>query len=94
MNRCQPKFINWSYRNRGSIHRTQIKNTIKTNTFARKMAMLTKPQIAEGAIWSKPHHGSVQPPRNSVTIIADDAIMLEYSPMKNSANFIELYSVL
>ena len=37
--------------------------------------------------------GSVQPPKNSVTIIAELAIMFAYSPRKNSANFIELYSV-
>ena len=39
-------------------------------------------------------HGPSQPPKNNVTIIADARIMLAYSPMKNSANLIELYSTL
>ena len=57
--------------------------------------MCSKP-IADGCAPAGPgpQHGSVQPPKNSVTIIAEAAIMLAYSPMKNSANFIELYSTL
>ena len=47
--------------------------------------------VSAGAF--KPANGSVQPPRKSTTIIALTAIIAAYSPRKNNANFIELYSV-
>src|SRR6516165_507193 len=37
--------------------------------------------------------GDSQPPRNSTAAIADNRIMLAYSPRKNSANGIDEYSV-
>ena len=43
---------------------------------------------------SRPPNGSDQPPRNKVTTMAEAAVMAAYSPMKNMANFIELYSTL
>ena len=93
-NRRQPKSINWSYRKRGHIHRTQMNPNRNTNTFARKIATCAMPPGNVVAVWSRPKHGSVQPPKNSVTIIADARIMFAYSPMKNSANLMELYSML
>ena len=93
-NRRQPKSINWSYRKRGHIQRTQMNTSRNTNTFARKIATCAMPPGNVVAVWSRPNHGSVQPPKNSVTIIADARIMFAYSPMKNSANLIELYSML
>lgn len=30
-----PKFINWSYLNLGTVHRTQIKNTMKIISFTK-----------------------------------------------------------
>ncbi len=92
--RRQPRSINWSYRKRGHIQRTQMNNSRNPNTFARKIAMCAMPPGSVVAVWSRPNYGSVQPPKNSVTIIADARIMFAYSPMKNSANLIELYSTL
>lgn len=63
-------------------------------TLPKKIPMCSKPIPTVVAGWSNPKNGNVHPPRNNVTIMADDAIMLKYSPMKNIANFIELYSVL
>ena len=37
--------------------------------------------------------GMLQPPRKSVTAMPEPMIIAAYSPMKNRANFIELYSV-
>ena len=39
-------------------------------------------------------NGGSQPPRNSTEVIPLIRIMLAYSPRKNSANAIELYSTL
>jgi hypothetical protein len=36
-NRRQPKSINWSYRKRGHIQRTQMNSTMNKSTFARKI---------------------------------------------------------
>ena len=56
--------------------------------------MWTRPSSSELAGRLKAStKGNVQPPRKSVTIMADEAIMLAYSPRKKRANFIELYSV-
>src|SRR5215475_13798039 len=37
--------------------------------------------------------GDIQPPRNSTAAIADNRIMLAYSPRKNRANGMDEYSV-
>ena len=37
--------------------------------------------------------GKCQPPRKSVTMMAEPVIMAAYSPRKKRANFIEPYSV-
>ncbi len=91
MNRRQPRSINWSYRNRGSIQRTQMKTTIRTTIFAMNTPMWKRPPNNPSA--GVPRNGNVHPPKNKVTIIAALAIMFAYSPRKKSANFIELYSV-
>src|SRR5208282_497156 len=83
-NRRQPRSINWSYRKRGNIQRTQMNNTMNNSIFTRKIKICARPVTRLAAGWSSPQNGSVQPPKNSVTIIAADAIMLEYSPRKNS----------
>ena len=93
MNRRHPKSINWSYRKRGSIHRTQMNTPSNTKTFPRKMPIWAVPPRIVVAGSFKPNIGSVQPPKKSVTIMPEAAIMLVYSPMKNIANFIEPYSV-
>jgi len=59
-----------------------------------KMPMLARPPSTLCAGWSRPQNGSVQPPKNSVTIIADECDHVGIFAMKNIANFIELYSVL
>ena len=42
-NRRQPKSINWSYRKRGNIQRTQMNTTMNTSIFARKIKMCAMP---------------------------------------------------
>ena len=58
--------------------------------------MCTSPWPSDdwAGVLKKSPNGSVQPPKNSTTISAEPAIIAAYSPMKNSANRIELYSVL
>ena len=92
-NRRQPKSINWSYRKRGNIQRTQMKTVINPAIFNRNINICTMAMPMECAGWSNPQNGSVQPPKNNVVIIPVVATILEYSARKNSANFIELYSV-
>ena len=58
------------------------------------MPMCAIPIAKLVACWSRPPNGSVQPPKNKVTNIAEAAVIAAYSPMKNMANFIELYSTL
>ena len=56
--------------------------------------MQNRNSIAHQAVLSAP--GSPQrchPPKNSATIRALPVIICAYSPRKNNANFIELYSV-
>jgi len=50
MNRRQPKSINWSYRKRGHIQRTQMNIRRNRPTFPRKMPMYSSPprRIAAG----------------------------------------------
>src|SRR5271168_3676410 len=72
-----------------------MKIPIKTKILPKKIAICANPiHIDVGCGLSNPNKGSVQPPQNNVTIMAEAAIILAYSPMKKSANFIELYSVL
>src|SRR5688572_28337447 len=94
INLRQPRSINWSYRKRGHIQRTQIITISSKAILPRKIPMCARPRQTVSAASLRPNHGSVQPPRKSVTIMAEAAIMFAYSPMKKSANFIELYSVL
>ena len=42
---------------------------------------------------NKTRNGTFQPPRNSVVASIETVNMLMYSALKNSANFIALYSV-
>jgi len=47
------------------------------------------------AVWSRRHHGSVQPPKTASPIIADrENHVPRYSPMKNRKNLMTLYSML
>ena len=39
----QPSDMSWSYRNRGSVQRTQMKKMMKPTTFARKQPMCSRP---------------------------------------------------
>ena len=58
-------------------------------------AMCNNPWPSDSAgVLKKSPSGNVQPPQNNTTISAEPAIIAAYSPMKNSANRIELYSVL
>src|ERR1043166_571452 len=74
--------MSWSSRRRGNVQRTQMKKNMSTPSFAKYHAT--------------PAHagpGPCQPPKNSVTAIELMTIMFMYSPRKNSAHFIDEYSV-
>ena len=97
------RFINWSYRKRGTVQRTHIKKRILIVTLAKKTKMLKRPPSTPSQPPNEPlirsqwkpcagfHHGigRCQPPRKSVTMMAEPVIMAAYSPRKKSANFIE-----
>jgi hypothetical protein len=81
-----PNFINWSYRKRGKVARSQIKIKLKIKTL---MPNQMGPHHAGQEI--KP--GPSQPPKKSVTIKALMRITLAYSAIKKSANFMLEYSM-
>src|SRR5208282_1217101 len=58
-NRRQPKSINWSYRKRGNIQRTQMNSTMNNSIFTRKTKICTTPIHGFVTAWSKPQNGSV-----------------------------------
>src|SRR6187399_1626594 len=82
----QPRRMSWSNRKRGSVQRTHRKRNRKNDVLVRKAAT-SRDQCACGT------NGTVHPPRKSVVVRLAITIIAEYSPMKNSANFIEEYSV-
>src|SRR6185312_277824 len=89
----QPSAMSWSYRKRGSVHRTQMNTNTKNRIFAQK-----NPNVSSvfssvcGATLSQSVNGMSQPPKNSVDISALAVITFAYSAMKNIENFIALYS--
>ncbi len=87
--------MSWSYRKRGSVQRMAMKNSSSTATLAKKQMMFTNPQNAPIKPGPLPSgiNGMCQPPRKSVTISEQPVIIAAYSPRKNSANFIDEYSV-
>ncbi len=87
----QPKRMNWSYRIRGSVPRSQTKKKMNTAVLARNHTIGKKP-LEKNSIREN-GNGASQPPRNSVVASADTVTMLMYSARKNIANFSELYSV-
>src|SRR5205823_11107925 len=90
----QPSDISWSYRNRGTVHRTHMNRKRKNRIFARKITIdSSESQPLYGPTLSWPVNGTSQPPKNSVAISALDVTMLAYSAMKKRENFIALYSV-
>src|SRR6266567_5330877 len=86
-----PIFMNWSYRSRGNVPRSQMKTNTKTRTLPKNQTTGIQPLLA--ADQSEIGHGARQPPRNSVVARAETVTRLTYSARKNSANFSELYSV-
>ncbi len=74
-------------------------------TLAKKTPIFTKPQIrlaSHGGTKARPKNdvedpsginGKLQPPRKSVTITPEPAIIAAYSPRKKRANPIDEYSV-
>src|SRR5262252_8877696 len=85
----QPNAISWSYRIRGSVPRSQMKQNSRIPTFARNHSSGTQPVFAPGH--TEIGHGARQPPRNSVVASAATVVMLMYSARKNSANFSDEY---
>ena len=89
--KSQPRRMSWSQRKRGSVQRTHMNTKIMAATFAKKTTILITPKIQPCEPSGMP--GKCQPPKNKVTMMADPVIMAAYSPRKNSANFIDEYSV-
>src|SRR5580658_2580789 len=81
----QAKFINWSWRSRGSVPRTQIKTKSENMTFE-------KNQIHEGTN-PRNENGADHPPRKSVAHNPEMEIMDKYSAIKKIANLNPEYSV-
>src|SRR5262245_23327050 len=88
MNTFHANAINWSKRNRGIVQRTNIDSRMKKNIFMANASTLSTTYESGPTIPQ-----TYQPPRNSAVIRKLVVIMCAYSPRKNSANFIELYSV-
>src|SRR5437763_1851958 len=89
-NTFHPSFISRSYFSRGRVQRTQTKMKSRMLTLIRNESTESaKPTAFGGSLY----HGMSHPPRNSVVISADMVAMAMYSDMKNSANFIDEYSV-
>src|ERR1700674_2616931 len=89
-NTFQPRRIRMSYFRRGIVQRTQTKMNISMLTLIRKaMAESRKPRNVGGSLYQ----GMSHPPRKSVVISAEIVAIEMYSDMKNSANFIDEYSV-
>src|SRR3954447_11153984 len=89
-----PKPINWSYRKRGVVPRTQMyrktkKKTFNTNQKTGSSACMT----IQCGVGSRLPKGLDQPPKKSNVATQPTVIILAYSAMKNMANFMELYSV-
>ena len=86
-----PKRMNWSYRNRGSVPRSQIKTKMKSWTLMSHHSNGHQPVLALSH--SEMGHGARQPPRKRVVASAETVTMLMYSARKNIANFSDEYSV-
>ena len=88
----QPIAINWSYRNRGKDHRTQIYMNKNTRVLQQK-APTSRTVFNSGLISAPDRNGICHPPKNNVAIRADAVVILAYSAIMNMENFILLYSV-
>src|SRR5688572_15418008 len=90
----QPSDMSWSYRNRGSVQRIQMKTKMKNSVFTMKIAIdNSSMKNATPVVLSCVVNGMSQPPKNSVAISALDVAMFAYSEIGNIENFIALYSV-
>src|SRR5436189_3862631 len=82
----QPRPMSWSKRKRGSVQRTQMNRNRKKLVLARKAPS----PMYQGA---SSQNGTEGPPKKSTTHRQLITVIAEYSPRKNSANFIAEYSV-
>src|SRR3569833_2828007 len=87
----QPKCMNWSYRSRGSVPRSQMNTNSARITLAVNQSSGHQPELAPSQT-VEIGNGARQPPRNSVAARAETVTMLMYSARKNSANFSDEYS--
>ena len=88
----QPSAMSWSYRIRGSVPRSQMKQKSRMKTLMRNHSTGHQPVFDAGQI-VEIGAGARQPPRKSVVASAGTVVMLMYSARKNMANFIDEYSV-
>ena len=84
--------MNWSYRSRGSVPRSQTNTKMPPITLVVNQRIGHQPELAPSQT-VEIGHGARQPPRNSVVASAETVTMLMYSARKNSANFSDEYSV-
>ncbi len=72
-----------------------MKKINNAHTFAKNTPILIRPNSTPATPGKDPSgiNGSVQPPKNSVTITPEPAIIAAYSPRKNRANPMPEYSV-
>src|SRR5215217_2159386 len=87
----QPSPMNWSYRIRGSVPRSQKNTNMKVHTLATNHSSGHHPVLAPSHMLIG--HGACHPPRNSVVASAETVNMLTYSASMNIANLIDEYSV-
>src|SRR5690349_8035027 len=86
-----PKRMNWSYRRRGSVPRSQMQTKRITTILPRNQRTGHQPAFAPSQI--EIGQGARQPPRESVVASAETVTMLMYSARKKTANFRDEYSV-
>src|SRR5512146_976001 len=79
-----PSAMSWSYRNRGSVQRTQMNTKTKNSVLAQMKPNVTSVlRSVCGATLSHRVNGMSHPPKNSVDMSALAVITFAYSAMKN-----------
>src|SRR5690625_1609578 len=89
----QPSFMNWSYRRRGSVPRSQTNTAISSTTLPRNHNSGHQPVLNIPSLIVEIGQGARQPPRNNVVAIAETLTMLMYSAMNGIAYLNDEYSV-
>src|SRR6185503_19949790 len=91
----QQKFISWSTRKRGSVHRIHICTPTRARVFSTIHTMPQPAPVVQLASCTAPILGSgvFQAPKNSTTAIIDTKNIIEYSAKNTRAKRMPVYSV-